>query len=61
MCIGVCIGLFFDLNLYNKINALILFIDSYYRTIYLSPSISVDWPHAQLFAVELSLYTLISR
>lgn len=33
MCIGVCIDLFFDINLFNKINLLILFIDSYYRTI----------------------------
>lgn len=32
MCIGVCIDLFFDINLFNKINLLILFIDSYYRT-----------------------------
>lgn len=34
MCIGVCIVLLFDFNLFNKINALILFIDSYYRTIF---------------------------
>lgn len=34
MCIGVCIDLFFDINLFNKINLLILFIDSYYRTIF---------------------------
>lgn len=33
MCIGVCIGLFFDFNLFNKINELVLFVDSYYRTI----------------------------
>jgi hypothetical protein len=32
MCIGVCIDLFLDFNLFNKINALVLFVDSYYRT-----------------------------
>lgn len=39
MCIGVCIDLFFDINLFNKINLLILFIDSYYRQSSISQSL----------------------
>lgn len=34
MCIGVCIDLFFDLIFHNKIILLLLFIGSYYRTIF---------------------------
>lgn len=36
MCIVICIGTFFDFIFINKIMVLVLFVGSYYRTIFKS-------------------------